>query len=47
MKAIVQRALQGSVEVEGKIVGQIGKGLVVSAIFCFHIPQHYSMLYLT
>jgi len=29
MKAVVQRVIQGSVTVEGELVGQIGRGLVV------------------
>lgn len=29
MRLVIQRAVSGSVEVEGKIVGKIGKGLVV------------------
>lgn len=29
MKIIIQRALRGSVTVEGEIVGSIGKGVVV------------------
>lgn len=29
MRAVVQRAARGSVEVDGRIVGSIGKGLVV------------------
>ncbi len=29
MKAVIQRVLQASVEVEGKVVGQVGPGLVV------------------
>lgn len=29
MRAVVQRATKGSVEIEGKVVGSIGKGLVV------------------